>query len=160
MSIATLERVTPPVPADIAHFSVTGIYRGNLRTDVTARQFSIPVAEPPELGGDDSAPNPMELLLAALDGCLAVVIEVVAAEHGATLKSIDLASEGTLDTRGFLGTADVPAFFRAVHTRIKIEVDLPPESFAAFTRTVERRCPAGTLIEAAGVNYTVDWIRL
>lgn len=145
---------------DIAVFETSATWKDGLRTDVTARQFMISVDEPPELGGADSAPNPMELLLAGLDGCLAVVIRVVAAEHGAEATAIRLSSQGALDVRGFLGTAPVKPYFHKVHTRIELTVDLDDEKFDAFTDTVHNRCPAGTLIEAAGVNFTIDWVRV
>src|SRR5690625_4839496 len=96
----------------IVTFNTVGTYRGNLRTDVAARQFQVGVAEPEELGGDDSAPNPMELLLAGLDGCLAVVADVVAAEYDAKIKSLSLTTDADLDARGFLGTADINPYFQ------------------------------------------------
>lgn len=160
MSTATIERPEYETPdANTAVFETKTQWKEGLRADVTARQFTIGVDEPPELGGADSAPNPMELLLAGLDGCLAVVIRVVAAEYGAETKSISLSSQGTLDVRGFLGTATVQPYFRSVQTRIELAIDLDDESFETFKETVYRRCPAGTLIAAAGVEFTIDWIR-
>lgn len=141
-------------------FETNAEWKEGLRTDVTARQFLIPVDEPPELGGADSAPNPMELILAALDGCLAVVIRVVAAEYDTEAKAIHLSTQGSLDVRGFLGTAAVQPYFHSVHTRIELAIDLDDEKFDAFTDAVHKRCPAGTLIEAAGVDFTIDWVRV
>ncbi len=160
MNAVVLERPAPATPAELLDIRVEASWKGRLRTHARARQFDIHVAEPEALGGDDSAPNPLELVLAGLDGCLAVVIEVVAAEFGAALKSIELASAGSLDLRGFLGTPGVPAYFRSVHTRIEIDIDLAPDRFAVFTRAVHARCPAGTLIEAAGVDFRLDWVRV
>lgn len=144
----------------IVTFITVGTYRGNLRTDVTARQFEIGVAEPEDLGGDDSAPNPMELLLAGLDGCLAVVADVVAAEYEAKITSLSLVTNADLDARGFLGTAEVQPYFQAVRTEVDIEIDLPREKFAEYTETVLRRCPAATLILAANVDFEIAWTQL
>lgn len=142
-------------------FQTDARWKEGLRTDVLARQFPIAVDEPPALGGADTAPNPMELLLAGLNGCLAVVIKTVAAELDAEVYSIDFSSNATLDVRGFLGTADVQPYFNRVHTRIELAIDLPEDRFEAFTRTVHRRCPAGTLIEAAaGVDFEIEWLRV
>ena len=161
MSIASIARTVPATPADILAINVAGTWQGRFRTHTRARQFDIHVAEPEALGGDDSAPNPLELVLAGLEGCLAVVIEVVAAEFGATVTSVELATEGRLDLRGFLATADVQAYFQSVHTRIEIGIDLSPERFQAFTSAVHRRCPAGSLIDAApGVDYQLEWVRV
>lgn len=146
---------------DIARFATTARWDSRLRTDVTARQFAIAVDEPPELGGADTAPNPMELLLAGLDGCLSVVVHTIAGELGATVRALDLASEATLDTRGFLGTAPVRPYFQTVHTAIEIGIDgLDEAGFASFRDAVAARCPAGTLIAAAGVDFTISWARV
>jgi uncharacterized OsmC-like protein len=162
MTVAALKKpAEETMPgAHIAEFVTTGRWRGNLRTDVDARHFAIPVAEPEAFGGDDSAPNPMELLLAGLDGCLAVVIETVAAEYGATVKTINLITQGALDARGFLGTARVRPYFQTVRAQIDIDIDLSRENFRQFTAAVEARCPAATLFKAAGVDLTVDWVRI
>lgn len=160
MTATTIDRQDSETSSsNIAVFETTATWKDGLRSDVTARQFVIPVDEPPELGGADSAPNPMELLLAGLDGCLAVVIRVVAAEYGTEANAIRLFSTGALDVRGFLGTATVQPYFHKVHTRIELAIDLDDEQFKVFTNTVHNRCPAGTLIEAAGVDFTIDWIR-
>lgn len=150
---ATAIETTP----QIVSFNTVGTWRGNLRTDVKARQFDIGVAEPEELGGDDSAANPMELLLAGLDGCLAVVAEVVAGEYQAKINSLKFVTDGELDARGFLGTAEVVPYFQKVVTRVEIDIDLPAEKFAQYTETVLRRCPAATLIQAANVEFVIDW---
>lgn len=151
---------TPATDADIALFSTTATWQGKCRTDVKARDFDIPVSEPEELGGDDSAPNPMEVLLAGLDGCLAVVIETVAAEWEAEVKSVEFTTEGSLDTRGFLGTAEVNPYFQHVYTRVDIDTNIPADQFDEFTATVLRRCPAATLIIAADVDFKLEWQRV
>jgi putative redox protein len=40
-----------------------------LNSTVAIRQFSVGVDEPPGLGGQDAAPNPVEYILAALGSC-------------------------------------------------------------------------------------------
>lgn len=161
MTSATLARPKDEAAAaDIATFKTRAEWKAGLRTDVVARRFSIPVDEPVELGGDDSAPNPMELLLAGLNGCLAVVIRVIAKEWGAEVTAIRFTSEASLDLRGFLGTADVQPHFQTVHTRIELGTDLDDEKFEAFTEAVRRRCPAGSLIDTAGVQTSIEWVRI
>ncbi len=163
MATTALEKNAAPAPeaGDIATFATSARWRTGMRTDVTARQFSIAVDEPAELGGADTAPNPMELLLAGLNGCMAVVIHTIAGEYGAKIRSVVFASKATLDTRGFLGTADVQAYFQSVRTRIEIGIDdISDADFAVFQRAVRNRCPAGSLIEAADVDFDIDWVRV
>lgn len=159
--MATAATIAPKV--DNAHdisFETTARWTEGLRTDVTARQFEIGVDEPADLGGADTAPNPMELLLAGLNGCLAVVAKTVAKEQGANIHAITFATKATLDPRGFLGTAEVQPYFKTAHVTIHLGSDIPEGRFDAFTRAVESRCPAGTLFAAAnGVDFRVDWVR-
>ena len=50
------------------NFSISGNSITATRYDGKARHFSLVVDEPEELGGQDSAPNPVEYLLAAYAG--------------------------------------------------------------------------------------------
>lgn len=161
MSIETLAAPLQQTrPEYMASFTVDGQWRGRCRSDIRARHFAIAVSEPEELGGDDSAANPMELILAGLQGCLAVVIETIAKEHKADLRHVQMSTEGSLDVRGFLGQARVQPYFQEVSTRIEIDIDLAPEDFEPFIAAVEKRCPAGTMISAANVYFTIDWVRI
>ena len=67
------------------------------RVDVDVRQFTFVVDEPPSLGGTDLGPNPVELLLASLLGCLNVVVHLVAQERAVHVRSLHLTAEGDLD---------------------------------------------------------------
>ncbi|MGQ5522357.1 OsmC family protein [Chitinimonas sp. PSY-7] len=66
------------------------------------RQFSIEADEPPELLGNDTAANPQELLLAALNACMTVGFVANAAARGIKIDSLQIHSKGQLDLRGFL----------------------------------------------------------
>jgi len=73
------------------------------------------VDEPPQLLGDDTAPNPSEALLAALGSCLAVGIHANAVARGLELSKIELELEGDINITSVWGTGDIaPA--RSTHT--------------------------------------------
>ncbi|WP_338889176.1 OsmC family protein [Rhodococcus sovatensis] len=97
-----------------ARFFVSTEWKGQTRTVATVksydlrgetheRDFTIEADEPNELLGTNTAPNPQELLMAALNACLAVGYSVVAAKMGVTLRSLKIDTSGELDLRGFLG---------------------------------------------------------
>jgi len=67
------------------------------------RAFTIDADEPPQLLGEDTAPNPQELLLAALNACMTVGIVATAATRGVAQDDLRITTTGTLDLRGFLG---------------------------------------------------------
>ncbi|KAH8882100.1 OsmC family protein [Thozetella sp. PMI_491] len=67
------------------------------------RDFDILSDEPIELLGDNSAPNPEDLLIAGLNSCMIVGYAVGAAAMGIKLDKLEIVSEGDLDLRGFTG---------------------------------------------------------
>lgn len=67
------------------------------------RHFEIAADEPTEFLGQNSAPNPQELLMAALNACLSVGYAVNAAAMGITIHSLEIETDGELDLRGALG---------------------------------------------------------
>ena len=67
------------------------------------RRFKIDVDEPLELLGENTAPNPQETLMAALNACMMVGYVAAAAVKGITLNKMELEAAGELDLRGFLG---------------------------------------------------------
>jgi uncharacterized OsmC-like protein len=82
----------------VSHFELGGTKH--------ARQFEIAADEPAELLGADTAPNPQELLMAALNACMSVGYAANAAAMGITIHSLEIETEGQLDLRGFLGLDD------------------------------------------------------
>ena len=86
------------------------------------RHFTIDADEPFELLGRNTAPNPQELLMAALVACLSVGYVTVAALRGVTLETLAIEISGRLDLRGLLGIdASVPAGYDTLHCAVRIK---------------------------------------
>lgn len=88
------------------------------------------VSEPPQLLGDDTAPNPSEAALAALGSCISVGLLANATAKDVTLTAISIELEGDIDISAVWGTGDTPpekvAGFTAV--RMRIQLDSPEAS--------------------------------
>ena len=95
-------------------FRVHTAWRGQTRSRTTVesytiggqevrRHFEIDVDEPHELLGQNSAPNPQEMLMTALNACITVGYVAGAAVKGITLEKVEVETAGELDLRGFLG---------------------------------------------------------
>ncbi|GAN69204.1 OsmC family protein [Acetobacter orleanensis] len=67
------------------------------------RDFTILADEPLELLGDNTAPNPQELLMAALNACLTVGYIVNTSIRNVEIYKFEIETTGKLDIRGFLG---------------------------------------------------------
>ena len=60
----------------------------NLRQEVRIRQHRLAGDEAPEIGGEDTAPNPHEFLLAALGNCTSMTLLVYARRKGFPLQKV------------------------------------------------------------------------
>ena len=141
-----------PTQAKVA-FNVTTRWTGQTRSESTvdgftiagnrvARSHKIVADEPCELLGGDSAPNPQELLMAAVNACMTVGYVAGAALHGITLDSLEIATRGSLDLRGFLGLDDaVPPGYEAIDYDVRIKGNGTPEQFEEIHQTVMKTSP-------------------
>lgn len=64
---------------------------GKLRHDVSIGRHTLAADEPVEKGGDGTAPEPMELLAAALGACTAITLRMYAAHKGWPLEDASVA---------------------------------------------------------------------
>jgi putative redox protein len=73
---------------------------GTFQHDVRIRDHVVGADEPVESGGDDTAPNPQELLAAALASCTAITVEMYANRKGWDVGPIEVGCEYTPAERG------------------------------------------------------------
>jgi uncharacterized OsmC-like protein len=84
------------------------------------------VDEPPQLLGDDTAPNPTEALLAALGSCIAVGLQANAVARGWTVHGIEVELEGDINITSVWGTGDLspkPLGLTAVRITARLDID-------------------------------------
>jgi len=73
---------------------------------------------------------------------------------------LEIETEGDLDRRGRLGTAEVPVHFCAVRVTIRIQTAESDKRLARLAGLVSRYCPVDSLVKAAVPDYTVTWERM
>jgi uncharacterized OsmC-like protein len=144
-------------PAQMKTVRAQAQWKGSLRTDLAVRDFNFVIAEPEKLGGTNEGPTPMEYVLGALNGCLGVVIELVAKERGVALRDMRIASSGLIDQRGLFGTADVSPHFQSVDVAITLATDAPSRALATLQQDVLKRCPVYNLIRDSGARVEIAW---
>ena len=69
-------------------------------------------------------------------------------------------AEGTLDTRGRKGEADVPVHYKAVRLTIRIRTEESDKRLQRLGDLMARYCPVDSLIRAAVPDYQVIWERM
>jgi uncharacterized OsmC-like protein len=137
----------------IAKFQVSTRWAGGTRSESRVdawalggqqrpRNFTIQSDEPPELLGDNGAPNPQELLMSGLNGCIMVGYVAGCAVKGIELESVEIETDGELDLRGFLGLdKSVSPGYDEIHITVRIKGNGTPEQFREVHETVKATSP-------------------
>lgn len=157
IDVAALTRTIDAVRHDpalaSAGFAVTTRWQGQARSLATAsqytlggtthqRHFVIAADEPPELLGSNTAPNPQELLLAALNACLTVGLVANAAALRIRIDHLEIRAHGSLDLRGFLGLdPQVRPGYEVIHYAVTLRTNAPAEQVQALHDHVMRTSP-------------------
>jgi uncharacterized OsmC-like protein len=106
------------------------------------RQFSIVADEPLELLGQNTAPNPQELLMAAFNACIMVGYVATAAVMGITLQKVEIETEGELNLRGFLGIDEsVKPGYDSIQYSVRLKGNGTREQYQAIHDQVVRTSP-------------------
>ncbi|RON13673.1 OsmC family protein [Pseudomonas frederiksbergensis] len=117
--------------------SVAKVSRYSLAGETYSRDFEIVADEPNELLGQDTAPNPQELLMAALNACMSVGYAANAAMMGIKIHSLEIETDGTLDLRGFLGIEEsVNPGYDEVSVVIRLHTDASRERVEELHKVV------------------------
>lgn len=110
-------------------------------SDAQSGPHTIRIDEPEVLGGKNTGPNPVELLLSALGGCLVVLVNAFAPAHGVEVNDVSVAIEGDLDPDGFQGLSDVRPGFSEIRYKLDIDSPSPADNVAELTAHVIEACP-------------------
>ena len=151
--MGVVEEIKANPAKGMVEFRVKSNWKGQTRSEATVesytlggekidRTFKMMVDEPFELLGENTAPNPQEYLMTALNACVMVGYVAGAAIRGIRLESLELVTEGALDLRGFLGIDPTvkPGYDRVRYT-VRIKGNGTAEQFREIHETVLKTSP-------------------
>lgn len=127
-------------PASRGTNKVRTIMEGQFRSlSYVGDHQPVVVDEPVHLFGENTAPAPGEIVLAALGGCLAVGITAVSTWKQVALTKLELHLEGDIGNPaawGSGGAQKMPADmgFQAIRVKVDIEGDAPRETLDEIVR--------------------------
>lgn len=136
-------------------FKATAHLQDGVQVKAKSRHFEVTIDEPKELGGTDTGMNPVELTLAALGACQAIVARVYARKFQIEFDDLWIDVEGDLDTDGFMNKSDVRRGYSDIRFNIHIATDAPREKVEEFVAFIEKTCPVGDTI-ANPVNVKLN----
>ncbi len=138
-----------------------GTMRDHAATAIYIRDFDPVLSdEPPSRGGNNTAPSPLELMLASLCACVNVSTHRMAQKIRFEYEDLETFAEGDLDTRGRKGEADVPVHYHTVRLKIRIKTNESDDRIDKLADLVARYCPVDSFYRAAVPNYHVSWERM
>ena len=120
---------------------------GAFRTSARSRHLApTTFDEPPGLGGTDTAPNPVEQILAALGSCLVIGYAANASTAGIEITNLKIEVEGDVDLHCFLGLGDGNAGFSGIKAIVHIESDADEAALDTLHRKVVSTSPVGNTL--------------
>lgn len=142
-----------------AHTRTTiGDFFGLGENQTRGKTFEIDSDHPEIFAATDYAPNPLEIVLAGLAGCLTAGIASVAENRGIKLNSVKATLEGDMNLYGILGIdSDVRNGFKAVRVKFDIDADASKDDIAALVAQSQKRSAVFDIItNPANVFVTVE----
>jgi uncharacterized OsmC-like protein len=122
--------------------SSTSVHQWYMAGEKKLKNFTIEADEPEELLGENTAPNPQELLLASINSCMTVGYVATAAMMGVNIRSLTIKATGALDLRGFLGLDDsISPGYEQLDYEVIIEGDGTAEQYQAIHENVIKTSP-------------------
>ena len=104
-----------------ATFGSSSSLQTGFQSRVSIREHGLTVDEPQALGGTDTGPNPVELILAALGTCQEITYRAYATVMGVPLDNVSVELEGDIDLRGFFAVDEsVRAGYQAIRGTVHI----------------------------------------
>ncbi len=125
----------------------------NLYTESTVRDHVVRSDYGEAAGGDNQAPNPIELLLAAIASCIEASFYEFAVHEGFTITKLAVDVEGTLDLRGLFMLDNVASGFKDLRYTMNIETPDDEAKIREFAQKVIDHCPVvDSLIKPTAVS--------
>ena len=120
---------------------------GGDRFDIEIRGHTITVDQPIDVGGEDTAPTPTELLVASLASCVAFYARRYLARHG--LDSNGLAVHAAYEL------ADRPARVAAMHVQLMVPPGVPQSRLQPLLAVASHCTVHNTLADPPRVSITL-----
>jgi uncharacterized OsmC-like protein len=139
---ATRERVGDDPTRAVVRMRAEARMEEGTRVSLRAGSFEFAADEPASVGGTGTAPNPVQMALAALGSCQAITYRYWAEELGIRLDGVTVTVEANFDIGAFFGFdgAGTPAP-SAVRCSVTLEGPETPDRYETLAAAVDEHCP-------------------
>lgn len=157
-AIAGLQEMyrSDPSKAKVTFSSKSELTKG-LRSLATIRnKYTYPADEPTWLGGTDTAPNPVEMLLASLGTCQEITYKAYSQVMGIKLDKVSVELDGSIDLRKFFAVDEsVRAGFSAIKGTVTITSDADKATLDQLKVAVDAHCPVLDALSSIPIEITL-----
>ena len=120
---------------------------GGTKAKTRIREFKIGIDEPLELKGTNTAPNPVELLLAALGGCVALTYCGYARKFGVDIENLVVNLEGNMIPGGWIDKENRKRKgFKQIRYEVQLKTKSSKEKIHQLHKLVEEKCPISDML--------------
>lgn len=136
----------------LQEIKATVTLKDGLYAEAESRGFKISMDEPESMGGTNKAMNPVELLLAALGGCLSITLSAFSKAAHVNIQECRIDVSGDLDPDGFLGiNSDVRIGLSQIRYNVEVVSNSPEKNINKLMQMVEEKCPVSDTLKGVAV---------
>ena len=115
------------------------------------------IDQPVAGGGENLGPNPLEIFLSSISGCICAIGRIISNQRKLGVRSIKVDVTGELNKDFLLGiTKEGRAGFTNIVAKVEIDADMSLEEKQSFLHDIEMRCPiADNIMNTTNVTCEV-----
>lgn len=114
----------------------------NFKIESQIRDHRIIIDQPPQGGGKDEGPTPLEFTCLSLAACVLTVGQIIAKQKRIRLRNFEARVESDIDADVFMGKGqENRAGFLGIKVITKIDADMSLSEKKAFLEEIDKRCP-------------------
>jgi uncharacterized OsmC-like protein len=117
------------------------------------------IGDPPDLRGQSRGWTPVHAQLAALAGCTAITVAVVARDQKFRYAGLRTGLTSLIDIRGFFFDLHLRPEYKQLTFDLTLKTRASAAKVAALARETHRRCPQLSLFDRARIPMLVRWFR-
>jgi uncharacterized OsmC-like protein len=114
----------------------------NFKIESQIRDHRVIIDQPPQGGGKNEGPSPLEFLCMSLAACVVTVGQIIAKQKRIKLRNLEATVKSEIDTEVYMGKSrENRSGFLNLKVLTKIDADLSLDEKKAFLEEIDRRCP-------------------
>ncbi len=120
------------------------------------RGHTVSIEGSKDIGGENSAPSPTELLLMSQAGCTAIDVVELLKKMRQPLEHLEI------ETEGFRAQDQIPKVFKHIHLHYKLYGDIQPaKAEKAISMSIEKYCTVSKMIDqVAKLTHSFEVIKV